>query len=86
MKRLASGRVKQWLVRIHDIAKAYGQRPSEILFPRIPNPNLQLFIDNLVYEIGRSAEIEAETEWEKAKIEHQHRMLETLIKVLGKLG
>lgn len=67
------------------MGKAYGQRPSRILFPRIANPNVQLFIDNVIWEIGRKQEIEEETEWEKAKIEHQYKMLETLINVLVKV-
>ena len=67
------------------MAKSYSQRPSEILFPRIANPNVQFFIDNMIFEIGRTQEIEDETELEKAKIEHQHKMLETLINVLVKV-
>ena len=67
------------------MAKSYSQRPSAILFPRIANPNAQFFIDNMIFEIGRTQEIEDEMELEKAKIEHQHKMLETLINVLVKV-
>jgi len=44
-----------------------------------------MLIDNMVFELGRKQEIEEESEWEKMKIEHQHKMLETLINVLVKV-
>ena len=52
------------------------------MFPRIPNPNIQLFIDNMVYEIGRTAELEAEMKIEEAKIKRQDAMFAVIIKAI----
>lgn len=44
---------------------------------------MQLFVDNLVYEIGRKAEIETEIKIEEAKITRQDAMFEVIMKMLA---
>ena len=43
---------------------------------------MQLFIDNLVYEAGRTAELETEMRLEEARIKRENTMFEVIIKAL----
>ena len=71
------------MVRIHQIAKAYHKRPSEILFPHRKNPQWMLAIDNVVFEYGYEAEVQEEVEVFKAKMKRENSMFEAFVKLLG---
>ena len=62
-------KIQEAMVRIHQIAQAYSQRPSQLLFPWKRNPNFQLLIDNAVFEIGYKWELEGKLKDE----EHKHK-------------
>ena len=65
------------------IAKVYGQRPSDLLFPFRNDPNFALAIDNLIFTIGYKEEVDTEVEKTKMEIGHSDKSLELLIKALS---
>ena len=67
-KAIKTKQNKSGIVRVHQIAQAYGQRPSHLLFPKITNPNFLLSIDSFVWEIGIKEEIKGKTEYENSKM------------------
>lgn len=60
------------------MAKAYSIRPSSILFPYSANPNVQLAIDNIVFEMGYSYELEQEIEMKKIEMKNANVLLKAL--------
>lgn len=52
-----------------------------ILFPQIVNPNIQLAIDNIVFSIGYSHEIEQEIEIKKAEAKNASALMKALMGV-----
>ena len=71
------------ILRIHQMAKAYHSRPSQLLFPKIRNVNFLLFIDNLVFSTGYTIEKEIELEEYKAEMKYDQDKFKTLIKVIA---
>jgi len=72
---------KSGIVRVHQIAQTYGQRPSHLLFPNVVNPNFLLSIDNFVWEIGIKEEIKGKTEYENSKIPENQSVI-TIAEIL----
>lgn len=66
------------------MAKTYGTRPVEILFP-LGNlsSNAALVIDDIVHTTGRKWEIDQEIELEKIKYKSENQKFELLLKTIA---
>ena len=64
------------------MAKTYSQRPSQILFPRVRNPNVQIWIDNFIFDIGSRDEARIEALKDKHDIDMKSKMFEIALKVI----
>lgn len=64
------------------MAKDYSLRPSELLFPNRLNPNFMIFVDNIIWEIGKTYELEIEGKSDEIKGRYESKKFELLMKVL----
>ncbi len=64
------------------MAKTYSQRPSQILFPRERNPNVQLWVDNFIFDMGAKDEARIEALKDKHETELKSKMFELALKVI----
>jgi len=65
------------------MAKSYGKRPSEILFPHNTSPLFTLAVDNVVFLSGDAQEVQAEIEFEQAKMKYYTELLTACMKALS---
>lgn len=45
------GIYRKHLRSVHKMCEAYGQRPCDVLFPDLKNPNIKISIDMIVYNM-----------------------------------
>jgi hypothetical protein len=64
------------------MAKAYHLRPCLLLFPKEPNSNFQLWVDNIVFSTGYTIEKEIELEEYKAEMKYDQEKFKVLIKAI----
>lgn len=76
---------KSSLIRIHRIAKGYGKRPSELLFPQLKNPNITLFVDNFVFEAGYIEDTKEQVDLETEKVKYFNKLFEAFVNIIIKL-
>lgn len=67
------------MIRIHQLAKTYHKLPTEILFPKVTlSPQVELAINNIVFETGYEYEMELELEEKKFQIELDNKRFEAM--------
>lgn len=64
------------------MAKTYSQRPSQMLFPRVRNPNVRIWIDNFIFDIGSRDEARIEALRDKHDIDMKTKMFEIVVKII----
>ena len=57
---------KGFFITLHDMCTCYGQSPSDYLFPDVECPHFRLFVDTLVYHLGRPEQVKGE--WKRAAL------------------
>lgn len=70
---------------MHDICKAYGQRPSQILYPRLKNTLFSLAIDNAVFELGYRKELDIQMERDKLNIKSETEHISMFARIIGRM-
>lgn len=53
---------KESLFLVYEMCTRFSKRPYELLFPYLENPNIQLIVDTIVFNIGYVREKEQEAE------------------------
>jgi hypothetical protein len=84
-KVLEKSQHRSGMVRVHQIAQTYGQRPSFLLFPKITNANFLLSVDNFVWELGTKDEIKGKSEYENSKMLENQEVI-TITEMLRLMG
>ncbi len=64
------------------MAKDFGQFPSSRLFPPGTNPNFTIWVDNLIWEIGKKDEYDIQGKRDELEAKNNLTMFEAIMKVL----
>jgi hypothetical protein len=63
---------------IHKMARTYGRRPSEILFPGKLTSNVRVAIDTLIFQVGYEIEEQERLEEKKAEMEYYAKLVKAI--------
>lgn len=64
------------------MCKAYPKTPSQYLFPRVTNPNVQIWVDKFIFDMGSKEEARIEALRDKHDAEMKSKMFEIILKVI----